>query len=222
MAVAVKRSLAISGGALKRQWHVDGIQIIDGIEFIELSSRDRGFVAFVTGKTTDERCSKYLAELRSLRTEATFKSMLQEEQGAAEALFGEAPAGAETRRSLKRQRASGHAARERGDLPNVVAITAPHGAGNINVLPAIDRGSNVWVEATAATLSKIRDAVLSLQIDGNEEEKITTPKHVWWRSDRQCFVARSSDNRSKTFKPDGTDPASMAAAAQKAATWAGE
>jgi hypothetical protein len=217
MAVVIKRSLAISGGGLKRLWHVDDIAIVDGTEFVELTNRDKGFVSFVYGDTkTDSRCSAVLCQLRALRTEATLKAT--EPAAEAPALFDDAPNPG--LRHLKKQRRNGKDAEERGDLPKTVSITVPNTDVAITVRTALDRSNNIWVEATPATLTAIRESIQKAVFVDDELPEVQTSKNVFWRSDRRCFVAKNMSGKLKSFRPDGSDPDSLNDAAAKASEWA--
>ena len=164
--VSIKRSMAICGGALSRPWHVDGVSIIDGTEFVELSLADKGFVTFVFGKDSKgTRNSCYMQKLKDIRTEATIKTAQARPESID--LFDDAPD--VKLRDKKKLRADSKAAGDRGDLPKFLVIEAPGVAKDgvvgpslsVKVLPSLHRWSNLQIEATEKSLAFIRDAVLS-------------------------------------------------------------
>jgi hypothetical protein len=221
--VSIKRSMAICGGALSRPWHVDGVSIIDGTEFVELSLADKGFVTFVFGKDSKgNRNSCYMQKLKDIRTDATIKTA-QARPAESIDLFDDAPD--VKLRDKKKLRADSKAAGDRGDLPKFLVIEAPGVAKDgvvgpslsVKVLPSLHRWSNLQIEATEKSLAFIRDAVLSTQKhDGGAH---VCPKGVYWRTDRKCFVASNKGGKLKSFRPEGDDAESIAIAMNLAAAW---
>lgn len=214
--VVIKRSMAIYGGSLKRKWNVEKLVTIDGIEFMELTLRDKGLVYFL-GKHLRSRSASLLCTLRNLRHDAMLKATEQDANAAA-ALFGDAPnIGV---RQLKKQRRNTRDAEERGDLPKMVTISLPHTGAAVKVRTALNRLSNVWVEATAVALAAIRQSTSMMQDPADEgQATIETRKGVYWRADRKCFIAKSPSGKLKMFRPDGEDDESKKVAAVAAAEW---
>ena len=158
--VTVARCLSIAGGASAHPWIVSDVEIIGGVEFIQLSVADSGFNRFVAGTTKGlHGKSGFLAKLRELRTHATIQACCKQH----DALFGATAAAA------KRQRTQSREAHKRGDVPAVVQVEVPEvehdgiivGPMTIDMQGAIDSAATLRPRAAPEVRTYIKIGIVA-------------------------------------------------------------
>ena len=212
-AVTIERRVCVKGGGCsdRAPWIIQNIEEVNGCEFICLKYQDTGFCRFVSGQYTIKDTS-FLERLKMLRTQASFRSVGQEQESA---LFQDAAASAGPNRKQKQQ---ARAAQERGTMPPIVQITLPAftGAGGnevpgitIQALSNLDSAALLKIEVKAEVLAYVREALLAHaegEEEPNEEEEQDEPaekvacKEVRWRGDKSVWLSTRVSGGKKTTK----------------------
>ena len=212
MSLTIERVICVQGGEGKKwPWYVRDVEVIDGVDFVKLSTGDSGFNRFVTGKVRGLRGCPYLQVLKKARADALLPTSITH----AATLFDEPEV--QTRASLKKQRTDILAHRPPTVRIKLPALTADSGEEvpgiEFAVKTAVCEGDSLAVELRTDVLEYLQ---LALKRSANQgsETSATLPKskannsNVYWRSDRSCFMAKRVEDgtvRYRAFKVEDAD-----------------
>ena len=208
--IQIERQVVITGG--KKPWVVDRLEVVGGVEFIQLAQADRNFIMFVAGKIKNVQFNwAGLNAIRRLRQEKSVEAV--------------APSDSVFDNEHTRKRAKVMARLKKDELPSFMIMTLPavedKPALDIKVLPALDLSTVLCVELKANVLSHIR--ALCLAGNASEEKNTYTRSEVpasvcRWHSQKEVFIATRS-GKSKVFRPTDMSSPSKAEAKSKALDW---
>ena len=219
--VSIERRLSITSAEQKVPWVVSAT-LVEGVELMQISTRDRGFQRFVSGSTTGMANSSWLTELKAIRQEKTYA--LAQDVGSS--LFG-----GNSRAVQLEQRKQCLRMKQVGTLPKLVSIDFPDieydgrlvKGMKAHVHSSIDAKAPILIEVSAELLEYIKIAMLVADRDDVHRRK--KARQVYWRKERKSLLARKHrpDTKRwkyKTFKPDDDSNVSMRACEQMAERWA--
>ena len=215
MEVIIERQICISvPNQFGKPWVVDKIEMVDGVEFIQLAQANRDFQRFVGGKHGKQDWTG-LKDIRQLRHDASMAALVP-----SDGLFNN---------ERLQKRAKKEARSKKDELPPHVLVELPAIAGegplSVKMLPSIDVNSVLCVELTSPALSRIRQ-IIRATAENNEAsecklyQRSSIPSSVVrWHGTKGAFIAtRKVGGRqtSKLFRPKEPNSPSKAAAKEEA------
>ena len=219
MPVVIEHQLALyredDDGVRSSAWHVKPVEV-DGVSFVEVTNKDKGFVKFLTGKTAHVPMPA-LELLKQAHTRASLG--LAGDEG--DSLFETTAA------EQKALRAKCVLMRRLGTLPLVVDVGFPAIGSTAGIrakcLTSIDAPTRLIVEATPMVVDYLV-AVCSLGEADCQKKGWSSREHgVHWRVGKECWQAQrfsAGSKRYKLFHPaDPSDEASVMEEAARAGQW---
>ena len=220
--VVIERRVTIySKHAQKKAWTTVP-ELIEGREFITVLASDGGFSRFVSGKVKGCAHMSWLNELKRLRTEASIKSGVADDDTS----FQQGASSSE----LKANKKNAEIKQQMGALPKCVTVQLPdiehdgviHKGIDMVCASCIEWRSPVKVELNPAVLEYVKIAMLSSD-SKDKRARSSEAKMVYWRPDRKRYIARRSSPEHvlyKSFKPQASDATSMDECRELAERWA--
>ena len=189
----MQRCISFVRPGLKQPWLVTHVETIDGEEFIKLSMKDSGFSRFVSGSCRGCKSMKWLDDLRKQRLLETLKLSVD-----TESIFDTQPTTASARVKQKKEC---ELKLKSGSLPRTVVINMPsveynghvEPARSIKVVSAVDLGTAIQIECSAANLQYVRVAMLASHGDRTRTIRERGSGSVRYIEDRNVFLARRTE-----------------------------
>ena len=205
MAVSIGRCIAITCEGAKT-WYVQGVKIVNGMEFVPLQSFDSTFCKFVIGKARFQRgASAALLELQKDRTMATPKCtsaslQLNEQLAEADKHIPRAQLMRFNKEAKLAAKSPTHVMVELGGFIHADGSVVQ--SIDVRMLPSLDGREKVWVQLKPDTLAFVRGALQAAERNGEtrkRDREVVDGGSVVWDPVRSGFIARKG-RKYKTFK----------------------
>ena len=208
--IQIERQVVITSG--KKPWIVERLDVVGGVEFIQLAQSDRNFIMFVVGKIKNVHFNwAGLCAIRRLRQEASVEAV--------------APSDSMFDNEHVRKRAKIQARLKQDELPPFVVMTLPaiedKPAIDVKVITSLDLSTVLSVELKVSVLSHIRAMCLAGNVNSEDKVNMRSPvpaKVLRWHSQKAAYIAVRS-GKARTFRPEDCSSPSKAAAKSKAMDW---
>ena len=214
--ILIERRVAITAED-QPPWNVDPT-IVDGRDFVALTTKDRGFLRFLTGNSR-HAVTPWLEHLKQMRTDASLSLAADTNN-----LFEGTPSAA----ARKSQKLDCARRQQLGTLPLTVVIDLPAfqhlAARSVRCVTSLDSSAVVHIELTTEALEYAKVAALHWQsAPPTTKRRRSGFANVYWRESRKAWIACKDTKgvkRYKFFKPthDNDDDAADEAA-EDASRW---
>ena len=149
--VTIVREIAISVDGSPIPWRLSSSTTVDGIEFIQLSTRDYGFSRFLEGTSTALRTANVCKQLQELCVTATVAAM---GDAGADEIF-DAPT---TDQAKKKAKMDAIEKKRFGGMPSTVDVKL-NDDSTLKMIASLDARCNPFIELSATALETLKSHV---------------------------------------------------------------